>query len=148
MSGYQLAQLNIAKMKAPLESPVMADFVANLGRINALAEQSEGFIWRLKDDTGSATAIRPFGDEVIVNLSAWKDIATLKNYAFISAHVEIMRRRREWFEHMSEPSSVLWWISGNQFPTLVDARNRLEHLQKFGATPYSFTFKDSFAPPQ
>lgn len=90
MSGYQLAQLNIAMMKAPLESPLMVDFVGNLDRINALAEQSPGFVWRLKDDEGNATAIRPFGDEVLVNMSVWTDVQSLSNYAFRSAHVEIM----------------------------------------------------------
>jgi hypothetical protein len=146
MSRHQLAQLNIARMKAPLDSPLMADFVANVDRINALAEQAEGFIWRLKDDSGSATSIRAFGDDVIVNLSVWKDVAALSDYAFKSAHVEILRRRREWFQHMAEASAVLWWIPEGHAPSLIEAKQRLDHLQKFGATPHAFTFKQPFPP--
>ena len=97
MSAYELAQLNIALMKEPLESPRMADFVANLERINALAESSPGFVWRLQTDEGDATALRPLGEDTLVNLSVWKDVASLNKYVYQSAHVEIMRRRKEWF---------------------------------------------------
>lgn len=108
---YHLAQLNIAKKKAPLESPEMADFVNNLERINTLAEQAPGFVWRLKDESGNATALaNPFGDEMIVNMSVWQSVDALREYAFKSAHVEIMRRRREWFERMDEAYAVLWWV--------------------------------------
>ena len=147
MSQYQLAQLNIAKMKEPLESPSMADFVANINHINALAEQSPGFIWRLKDDNGDATAIRPFGDDMIVNMSVWQDVAALSDYAFKSAHVEIMRRRREWFERMVEAYSVLWWVPQGHQPSLVEAKERLAHLQRCGSTPEAFTFKEAVPAP-
>lgn len=146
MSQYRLVQLNIAKMKESLESPLMADFVANLDRINTLAEQSPGFVWRLKDESGDATAIRPFGDNVIVNMSMWNDVASLRDYAFKSAHVEIMRRRREWFERLDEAYAVLWWVAADHRPSVAEARERLEHLQKFGATRQAFTFKESFPP--
>jgi hypothetical protein len=147
MAGYQLAQLNIAKTKEPLESPSMADFVGNLERINALAEQSPGFVWRLKDESGDATAIRAFGDDVIVNMSVWKDVASLSDYAFRTVHVEIMRRRREWFERMAEAYAVLWWVPEEHRPTVHEAKERLAHLKEFGATPHAFTFKDAFAAP-
>jgi Domain of unknown function (DUF3291) len=147
MSQYRLAQINIAKMKEPLESPSMADFVNNLERINALAESSSGFEWRLKDENGDATAIRPFGDNTIVNMSVWKDVASLSDYAFKSAHVEIMRRRREWFERMESAYAVLWWIPVGHHPTLAEAAERLAHLEKFGSTARAFTFKESFPPP-
>ncbi len=147
MSQYQLVQLNIARMKEPLESPSMADFVANLGRINALAEQSAGFVWRLKDESGNAVAMRPFGDDVIVNMSMWTDVASLSNYAFRSAHVEIMRRRREWFERMVEAFAVLWWVPKGHVPSVAEAKERLEHLRTFGATPHAFTFKEAFPAP-
>jgi hypothetical protein len=147
MSRYRLAQLNIAKMKEPLASPSMSDFVANLDRINALAEDSPGFVWRLKDDEGNATAIRPFGEEFIVNMSVWEDVAALSDYAFKSGHVEIMRRRREWFERMTEAYAVLWWVPKNHLPSIEEAKERLYHLQKFGSTPYAFTFKEAFHAP-
>src|SRR5580700_1219564 len=102
MAGYYIAQLNIARMKESLGAPSMADFVGNLDKINALAERSPGFVWRLKDESGSAVASRGFGDEFVVNMSVWEDVASLSNYAFRSDHVEIMRRRREWFHPMTE----------------------------------------------
>jgi hypothetical protein len=147
MSGFQLAQLNIATMREPLESPSMADFVANLERINALAEQSPGFVWRLKDDEGDATSLRPFGEMMIVNMSVWQDIESLRRYAFESAHAEILRRRREWFDHMSDAHAVLWWVPHGHRPTVEEAAERLEYLRAHGATSLAFTFKSAFPPP-
>lgn len=147
MSQYRLAQLNIAKMKEPLESPAMSEFVANLDRINALAEQSPGFVWRLKDETGSAVALRPFGENFIVNMSVWVDVVLLSDFAFKSGHVEIMRRRREWFDRMVEAAAVLWWVPKDHRPSPAEAKERLDHLQKFGATPQAFTFKQAFPAP-
>jgi hypothetical protein len=148
MSGFQLAQLNIATMREPLESPSMADFVANLERINALAEQSPGFVWRLKDDEGDATSLRPFGEMMIVNMSVWQDIESLRRYAFESAHAEILRRRREWFDRMGDAWSVLWWVRRGHLPTLDAAAERLGYLRAKGATAHAFTFKDTFLQPQ
>ncbi|MBK7901743.1 MAG: DUF3291 domain-containing protein [Proteobacteria bacterium] len=148
MSSFQLAQLNIAALREPLESPSMAGFVANLERINALAERSAGYIWRLKDDTGDATSLRPFGDRVIVNMSVWMDVESLRRFAFESAHVEIFRRRREWFDRMSNAYSVLWWVPQGHRPTEHEAAGRLEHLRANGATAHAFTFKDTFPRPQ
>ena len=102
MSRYQLAQLNIATLKAPLDDPIMAEFVANLDRINTLADQSPGFVWRLQSDQGDATELRPFGDEILVNLSVWQDTDALRQYVYRSAHTDIMRRRKQWFERMTE----------------------------------------------
>jgi len=147
MSHYQLAQLNIATMKESLDSPSMADFVANLDRINALAEQSPGFIWRLKDEDGDATMIRPFGNSVLVNMSVWKDVESLRDYAFRSAHVEIMRRRREWFEKMTESYAVLWWVFYGHRPTVTEAAERLAMLRAKGASPEAFTFREFFPSP-
>jgi hypothetical protein len=147
MSKFQLAQLNIAKAKEPLESPSMADFVTNLDRINALAEQSPGFVWRLKDESGDATAIRHFGDDIIVNMSVWTDVASLSSYAFKSAHVYIMRRRNEWFERMTEAYAALWWVPEGHQPSLDEAKARLDHLRQFGPSQYAFTFKEAFPAP-
>ena len=117
MSNYHLAQLNIAKAQEPLESPSMADFVANLERVNVLAERFPGFVWRLKDGSGDATALHPFGNDIIVNMSVWTDVASLSNNAFKSTHVVIMRRRNAWFERVAEANAVLWWVpNGHRYP--------------------------------
>jgi uncharacterized protein DUF3291 len=147
MSRYHLAQLNIAVVKAPLESPVMADFVANLDRINALAETSPGFIWRLKTEEGNATALRPLGDDIIVNMSVWADIESLNRYVYGSAHVEIMRRRREWFERMADAYMALWWVAAGHRPTLPEALARLEALKQNGPTHEAFTFRHAYPAP-
>ncbi|HEY6644308.1 DUF3291 domain-containing protein [Povalibacter sp.] len=147
MTAFQLAQINIAAMKEPLDSPVMADFVANLDRINELAEQSPGFVWRLKGEGNDATSLRPLGDNVIVNMSVWKGIESLNAYVYRSAHTEIMRRRREWFDRMYEMHMALWWVHRGHHPTLEEAVGRLEHLRQYGPTGFVFTFRTAFPPP-
>jgi hypothetical protein len=144
---YQLAQLNVAAMKAPLDSPAMADFVASLDRINALAEQSPGFVWRLQSDDGDATAFRPLGEHVLVNLSVWADVSSLSRYVYRTAHVEIMRRRREWFERMASAYVVLWWVPAGHRPTVEEAIARLERLRADGAGPQAFTFAQAYGSP-
>ena len=129
MSAYHLAQLNIAWMKAPLESPEMADFVANLARINALAESSPGYVWRLQDEAGDATAIRPFGEEVLVNMSLWQDVQSLSDYVYKSAHTEMLRRRREWFERLEQAHQVLWCVPVGHRPDVSEAAEKLAHLR-------------------
>ena len=147
MSDYELAQLNIALMAAPLESPILKDFVTNLDRVNELAENSPGYVWRLQTDDGNATALRPFGEEYLVNLSVWKSIETLHNFVYRSAHVEIMRRRKEWFHMMQEAYTVLWWIPAGNRPTISEAKVKLQMLRDQGPTAEAFTFKRSFAKP-
>jgi hypothetical protein len=147
MSQYELAQLNVARMKAPLDSPVMADFVANLERINRLAEASPGFVWRLQSDEGDATAFRPMGDDLLVNMSVWRDVATLRDFAYRSAHAEILRRRREWFERMTDAYTVLWWVAKGHRPTLTEAEARLDYLRRYGPSAFAFGLRDAFAPP-
>ena len=111
MSTHELAQLNVGIIKGPMDSPVMADFAANLERINAVAEATPGFVWRLQTEEGDATGIRPFENEnTLVNMSVWKDLDSLRRYVYHSAHVDVMRRRREWFEEMGEAFLVLWWV--------------------------------------
>jgi hypothetical protein len=144
---YVLAQLNIARMKAPLHSRLMADFVANLDRINALAESAPGYVWRLEDESANATGLRPFGHDCIVNMSLWSDMASLADFAFRSGHVEIMRRRREWFDAMEEAYAVLWWVPHDHRPDPSEARKRLEHLRVHGPSAHAFTFKSPFPPP-
>jgi hypothetical protein len=147
VSQYELAQLNIGIMREPLESPRMADFVANLERINALAESSPGFVWRLKTDDGDATALRPLGDETLVNMSVWRDVASLNHYVYRTAHVEIMRRRKEWFERVTEAHMVLWWVRHGHRPTVIEAVEKLRLLREHGASAEAFTFRHAFPPP-
>jgi hypothetical protein len=148
MSAYELAQLNIGVIKAPIDSPVMADFVANLDRINALAERTPGFVWRLQTEEGNATAIRPFENEnIAVNMSVWRDVASLSKYVYSSAHAEIMRRRREWFEGMQEAFLVLWWVPRGHRPSAAEAIAKLELLRRKGPTKEAFTFRQAFAAP-
>ncbi|MBK9521003.1 MAG: DUF3291 domain-containing protein [Rhodocyclaceae bacterium] len=147
MKKYVLAQLNVALMKEPIDSPLLADFVANLDRINALAEQSPGFIWRLKTDEGDATALRPMGENLLINISVWKDVAALSAYVYGPGHVEIMRRRKEWFDKMREAHLVLWWVPADHRPSEQEAVARLELLQNQGPNPAAFTIRDTFPPP-
>ncbi len=147
MSTYELAQLNIALMKEPLDSPGMADFVANLDRINALAEGSPGFVWRLQSDEGNATEFRPMGESTLVNMSVWKDVESLNQYVYRTAHAEIMRRRAEWFEKMREAFVVLWWVPAGHRPAIEEAIQKLELLRANGPTEAAFTFRKAFPPP-
>lgn len=147
MSAYQLAQLNIATMKEPLEAPGMADFVANLDRINALAEASPGYVWRLQDEAGDVTAIRPFGAEVLVNLSVWRDVQSLSDYVYKSAHTEMLKRRREWFDKVGEAHMVLWWVPVGHLPGVEEAAERLALLREQGASEQAFSFRQPFAAP-
>jgi hypothetical protein len=147
MPKFELAQLNIAYLKAPIESPLLADFVADLDRINAIAEASDGFKWRLMTADGNATSVRPFGEDVIVNMSVWRDLEALRNYVYHSAHVEIMKRRREWFARASEAHAVLWWVAVGHRPSTSEAAGRLENLRRHGSSPAAFTFGKAFSAP-
>jgi len=148
MSEYQLAQLNVAWAKADLDDPLLADFMANLDRINALAEQSPGFVWRLKSDSGNATDIQVTDDpRLIVNLSVWQDADRLFDFVYKSAHTQIMGRRREWFEKRREAIMVLWWVPAGQQPSVEEAMARLQRLNEEGPTAEAFTFKRRFPPP-
>src|SRR3712207_6083509 len=145
---HHLAQINIARMRAPLESPVMADFVALLDEINALAERSPGFVWRLKGEGNDATSLRPFDDDlIIVNMSVWQDIDALRSYVYGGAHAAVMRRRRAWFSAFGAAYMALWWVPAGHLPDTVEAKERLVRLQEHGETPEAFSFKRPFPPP-
>lgn len=147
MARYELAQLNIAQMRMPMDAPGMADFVAALDRINALADNAPGFVWRLQSDDGDATAFRPFGDSTLVNMSVWTGVAALSDYVYKSAHVEIMKRRKEWFDRMQDAYAVLWWVPAGHRPDEAEAMQRLQTLRAMGPTDKAFTFKQPFPEP-
>jgi hypothetical protein len=145
MEEYYLAQINIAKMLAPIDSPVMAEFVANLDSINALAEGSNGFIWRLIDEGNNATSIKVYDDDfIIVNMSVWENAGALYQFVYQSHHVEIFKQRRQWFEKMSDMHMALWYIPKGYIPTAMDGVERLTYLRKNGDTPFAFSFKKQF----
>jgi Domain of unknown function (DUF3291) len=148
MANFELAQLNIAWLQAPLDSPALADFVANLERINLLAEASDGFRWRLKSDEGDATSLQhPFGEDVIVNMSVWRDLAALQQFVYNSAHTEIMKRRREWFARAPQAYAVLWWVPSGHRPSVAEAAARLAQLRQHGPSSTAFTFGRIFGSP-
>lgn len=142
-----LAQLNVGRLRAPIDDPMIDDFRSNLAGINALAEASPGYVWRLQDDGGDATGIHAFEDELeILNLTVWESIEALADFTYRSGHVELLRRRREFFEAPSEPILCLWWIPDGTIPTVEEALARLDHLRAHGPTPVAFTFRQRFDP--
>ncbi|WP_437926272.1 DUF3291 domain-containing protein [Sorangium sp. So ce291] len=149
MPSHHLAQVNIALPLEPLDSARLADFVAALDPVNALADAAPGFVWRLKTDGGNATAVRAFGDDrILVNMSVWASAEALSDFVFRSpGHAAVMRRRREWFVPMKEAITALWWIPAGHTPTVAEAEERLEHLRQHGPTPRAFTFRQLFAAP-
>ena len=148
MSRYHLAQYNIARLIGSLEDAEYADFVGNLDRINGLGDASPGFVWRHKTESGNSTAVRVRGDDrMIINFTVWESAEALFEYTYHSAHVEMFRRRREWFEHLEYAYLVLWWIPAGHIPDIPEADARLDHLIAHGPTPHAFTFKQRFPPP-
>ena len=147
MLHYQLAQLNIAKMKYAIESSEMKDFVNNLENINALADSSPGFIWRLQTEDGDATGIDFFDSDVLVNMSIWCDVESLRDYVYKSAHAKIMSRRKEWFQRVEEAYTVLWWMPEGEIPSLDEAKSKLELLKTQGPTVQAFSIKQAFPSP-
>ncbi len=140
-----LAQINVGRLLHPLDDPRMADFADNLAAINALAEASEGFVWRLKDETGNATGIAAYEDpSIIVNMSVWTTPEALYAFAYQTAHRRFVQRRKEWFHLFEGPYLALWWIGEGSLPTVTDARQRLDHLARVGPTAYAFTFRKTF----
>jgi len=149
MNGFHVAQLNVGRSVAPLDDPIMARFMERLADINALGERSPGYVWRLQGETGNATTIHAYDDpRMIVNLTVWESIEHLYTFAYHSQHMEVFRRRREWFEQLDGPSLVLWWLPAGELPTVAEARRRLDLLATDGPTPNAFTFKTRFDPPE
>lgn len=147
MNNHHLAQINISRLLEPIDSPLLSDFVAQLDEINSLAESSEGFVWRLKSDNNNATEIQVFDDSmIIVNMSVWENLESLRNFAFKTAHAAVMKNRNKWFEKMDSAYLALWWIPAGHIPTTDEAKERLEHINLNGDTPFAFTFKNIYSP--
>jgi len=140
-----LAQVNIARMRGPLDSAVMADFVARLDEINAMADASPGFVWRLQTSEGNATYLRPYDDDrILFNMSVWESLDALCAYVYQSAHAEVLRRRKEWFTRMETVYAALWWVPVGHRPSIDEAKKRLAYLEANGPTPFAFTFRTPF----
>jgi hypothetical protein len=140
--------VNIARLRAPLDTPQLADFVAALEPVNALADGAPGFVWRLQTEEGDATAIRAFDDDMlIVNMSVWESVDALADFTYRSDHRAVLVQRRKWFERMAEAFLVLWWVPAGHQPSVDEAKDRLSRLQHDGPTPEAFTFRSPFPPP-
>jgi hypothetical protein len=147
MSSYHLAEVNIGTLRDAVDSPMIAEFVANLARINALAEDQPGFVWRLTGEGDDATDVQPFDNPLMaINLSVWTDPDALAAFVYRTAHRDVMRRRAEWFEKM-ELFMCLWWVPVGHQPTPQEAIQRLEILRQRGPSAQAFTFRQPFPAP-
>ncbi|MER7044043.1 DUF3291 domain-containing protein [Streptomyces jumonjinensis] len=149
MTSYELAQVNIARMKYPLDAPEMKDFADGLDPVNAVAEAADGFRWRLQDDDrGDATDQRIFGDEwLLVNLSVWRNADALTAFMYQGLHRELLSRRYEFFERVQEVMSTMWWVPLGHRPTVREAEEKLLLVREKGPTPEAFTLRTGFPPP-
>ena len=146
---YQLAEINVARMiGVTIDDPIMKEFVDNLDRVNALAEDSPGFIWRLKDDANNAASFNPYNDvQVIINISVWEDIESLQGFTYKTFHTDFLKKRMEWFKKYGKAQFALWWVKKGEIPTIEDATERLKYLQTNGPSEKAFNFKESFLKP-
>lgn len=146
--NYYLAQINIALMKAPLDNPIMTEFAEALAEVNAVAENSPGFVWRLQTPSGDATDIKAYEDpRILVNISVWQSVEQLKNYVYQSLHGDFFVRRRKWFEKYKGEHFAMWWIPDRHRPTVEEGKAKLEHLELYGDSPKSFTFAQTYSAP-
>src|SRR5262249_53784889 len=137
-----LAQLNIGRIRYPVDDPRMADFMTNLDLVNGIAERSEGFVWRLKGDGDNATSLRAFEDPtVILNMSVWESIETLEKFVWQTVHKRFYGRKQEWFERLDSPHFVLWWIPVGHRPSVAEAIERLNHLREHGPGDHAFDWQ-------
>ena len=148
-SSYHLAQVNIGRVRGPIGSPIMAGFVAQLDAINAIADRSPGFVWRLKTESGNATSFQPYEDpSILINMSVWESVEALRNFVYKSSHMGVLRDRAQWFENMTEAYLALWWIPAGHIPTIAEARERLEHRRAHGDSAFAFSFGRVFPAPE
>jgi len=151
--SYLLAQVNIGRLRAPIDSPALAGFAAELDPVNAAADAASGFVWRLQTEDGNATAVRAFEWDaagsagVIINMSVWESVEALAAFVYSPDHRRVLRRRREWFEQMGEAYTALWWIPAGTTPTVAEAEEKVIYLRAHGPTPQAFTLRMHFPPP-
>ena len=147
MNNFHLAQINIAQAQDEMDTVVMKGFVNRLEEINALADDADGFIWRLQSEQGDSTAIRVFDDPLLlVNMSVWEDVASLKNFVYRTAHVELIQDREAWFNKIAQKHQALWWVPAGHIPTVEEGKERLDYLREHGPSAHAFIFAKSFEP--
>lgn len=141
-----LAQINIARTIAALDDPLMADFVQQLDEVNKIADESPGFVWRLKSDEGAASSyLRAFDDErMLINMSVWTSVKALKDYVYRTHHGKVYADRKKWFEPPNKSPFALWWIKVGEIPSVEEGLRRLNLLWQDGPSPEAFTFKQQF----
>ena len=152
--NHVLAQVNVGRLLAAVDSPLLADFAAALDPVNAVADAAAGFVWRLQTQDGNATAVRAFEQDaagadggILINLSVWESVEALAAFIYSDEHRAVLRRRREWFSRMSDAYAALWWIPRGHIPTVGEAEDRVRHLRVHGPTLHAFTLKEHFPPP-
>ncbi|MGK5449410.1 DUF3291 domain-containing protein [Streptomyces radiopugnans] len=146
-AAHQLAQVNIARLRAPMDSPLLRDFTEALDPVNAVADGADGFVWRLQGESGDATDVPVFGDDwLIVNMSVWRDLPSLTASMYTGRHRELLKRRYEWFERVAEAMTALWWVEAGHRPSVAEAEERLLRLRGQGPTPYAFDLRTTFGP--
>ena len=139
MDGLELAQFNVARLRCSLEDPRVADFADAVDRVHSLAESSEGFVWRLSETPANPTDNQMFGDPLtFVTLSVWRDLDTLKRFAWHTEHLDYYQRRNQWFDSITEPHLVMWWVREGHRPGLTEARSRLRFLENKGSNRHAF----------
>ena len=148
MTSYHIAQLNIGRIRAPLDDPLMAGFMNRLDEINAIADKSPGFVWRLQTTEGDATYFRPYpeDDRILMNMSVWESVEALRNFVYKTLHAELLRQRHEWFEKFDGAYAALWWVPAGHIPGIDEATKRLAYLDAHGPTQFAFTFSKVFPP--
>ena len=148
MKKYHIAQINIGRIKAPLDSPTMAGFMGRLDELNAVADRSPGFVWRLQTNEGNATYFRPYphDDRILLNMSVWETVEDLRKYVYHTMHVQLLKQRHDWFEQFAGVYLALWWVPIGHRPSIDEAKKRLAHLEQHGPTQFAFTFKTTFPP--
>jgi hypothetical protein len=148
MPAFHLGQINIGRLIAPVDDPRVAEFMNQLEPINALADRAPGFIWRLQSSSGNATDIAYNDDPtMLVNMSVWDSLESLRSYVYRSDHARVLRDRAKWFVKLDKPIYCLWWISVGHIPSVAEGRERMEHYQEHGSTPFSFWFSKPFPAP-
>ncbi|MDF6018174.1 DUF3291 domain-containing protein [Streptomyces sp. JH34] len=150
MNDFHLAQVNVGRILAPLGSPRLADFVAQLPEINTLADHAPGFVWRLVDDDGAdSTSLRPEDDDelLLINCSVWESVEALREFTYRSEHLKVLARRREWFERLADFHLALWWVPAGHRPTVAEAMERVALIRERGEGPGAFTFRAPHPPP-
>ena len=151
---YVIAQVNIGRLVAPLDSPQLADFVGQLDAVNAVADAAPGFLWRLQTEDGNSTALRAFESDaegadggILINMSVWESVEAFAAFVYGAAHLPVLRRRREWFERITDSYAAVWWVPHGHIPTIREAEDRVKYLRAHGPTPRAFTLKVHFPPP-